>query len=628
MYATLVPRDSDDRHHEVIVRPPDGDPDAVSLLDRLDPRQHLAAAIGWSVLVIVALSSLVAGNFAASTAEAAARRDTERLLAQFATQIQHGLGMNLQTRLSVVQATASQIAASSERGDAALRRHLDAVQAQFPEFAWLGVADTQGQVMAATGDVLRGASVAQRPWFTAAATRPFLGDVHAAVLLEKHLPRAPDGQPLRFVDAAAPIRHAGGDVVGVVGAHLSWMWIERLQAELLGSLDSHRTLELLLTNREGLVLVGPKAWLGRTLGAADDLTERGAYIVGRHLAKDAGDGWLGWSVTVRQAAGPALASVRDLHRTVFGAVMLAGVLSALAAIWTTRWLLDRLGVLARQANAVRRGERKDIAVPPGRDEVGRIGVAMAELVDHLQREKAALAQLNAELDARVAERTARIERMADEARHAAVTRERLRLARDLHDTLAHSLMALLQQIRLLRKLRHRMPAEEYEGELGRAEEVAASGLAQARAAITQIRHGTVREQGLGAALKDLLARFAERTGIEATLNAAGAVANLADERAETLFRIAEEALRNVERHAQAHTVTLSLSSPVDEAGNVTDARAMLCVKDDGVGFDPAAPCPGHYGMLGIREQAALIDARLSIDSRRGAGTEICLEFDA
>lgn len=596
------------------------------LLDRLDPRRHLAAAIGWSVLVVVALASLVAGNLAASEAELAARRATERLMSQFATQIQHALGMNLRTRLSIVQATAAQIAASSERGEDALRRHLAAVQAQFPEFVWLGVADMHGKVIAATGGILQGASVAQRPWFAGAATGTYLGDVHKADLLERHLPQAPDGQPLRFVDAAAPIRHLGGDVVGVVGAHLSWTWIEHLQAELLGALDSHRILELVLLDRDGLVLVGPQTWRGRTVKPTDDLTESGSYIVGRHATADANDGSLGWSVVVRQQAEPALVSVHGLRRTVFATVLFAGVLATLAALLMTRWLLRRLGTLAVQANAVRQGRQSDISVPPGDDEVSRISRVMADLVAHLQREKAALAQLNAELDARVVERTARIELLADEAKHAAVARERLRLARDLHDTLAHSLMALLQQIRLLRKLRDKMSAEDYGAELGRAEEVAASGLAEARAAITQMRHGTVRENGLAAALRDLLARFGERSGIHATLNAEGAAADLADERAETMYRIVEEALRNVERHAQARSVTVTLASAAVDAE--TSARAALCIKDDGVGFDPAAPCPGHYGMLGIREQAALIGAHLSIDSRLGLGTEVRLEFDA
>lgn len=605
--------------------PDDSAPRAETLLERLSPRRHLAAAIGWSVLVVVAMTSLAAGHLAASEAESGARRATERLMSQFATQIQLGINMQLQTRLSIIQATASQIAASRERGEDALGRHLDAVQAQFPEFAWLGVADLQGRVIAATGDLLQGTSVAQRPWFRAAASGPYLGNVHVADPVEQQLAPPAPGQPLQLVDTAAPIRHPGGVVFSVVGAHLSWQWVERLQAELLAALDSRRKLELVLMDRDGRVLIGPPAWLGRTVTPADDLSEGGSYIVSRHAKPDAQEPALDWSVIVRQQAEPALASVRGLRQTVFSTVLLAGALATFVALLLTHVLLTRLATLAAQANAVRQGRQREIAVPTGQDEVSRIGGVMADLVAHLQREKAALAQLNADLDARVIERTARIERLAGEARHAAVTRERLRLARDLHDTLAHSLMALLQQIRLLRKLKDKLSPEDYAAELGRAEEVAASGLTEARAAITQMRHGTVRENGLAAALRDLLARFGERSGVQATLSAEGSVADLADERAETLYRIVEEALRNVERHAQARSVKVTLAAAGLDAG--TGERATLSIEDDGVGFDPSAPCPGHYGMLGIREQAALIDARLIVDSRLGQGTAVRLEFD-
>jgi signal transduction histidine kinase len=319
----------------------------------------------------------------------------------------------------------------------------------------------------------------------------------------------------------------------------------------------------------------------------------------------------------------------ELRRTIYATVWLAGVLAALAALTATHWLTRRLAALADDAAAVRRGQRDAIAVPAGHDEVSRIGAALSALVEHLQREKAALARLNADLDARVAERTARLERLADESRHAAVTRERLRMARDLHDTLAHSLMALLTQLRLVRKLGERMPPEELRAELARAEEVAASGLSDARAVITQMRHGTVRENGLAAGLRDLLTRMSERCGVQATLRARGVAADLADERAETLYRIVEEALRNVERHAAARSVVVE----IDDAPAATSERqaeavpyAILTIRDDGIGFDATAARPGHYGMLGMREQAELVGAELTVHSTAGRGTTLHLRF--
>ena len=248
------------------------------------------------------------------------------------------------------------------------------------------------------------------------------------------------------------------------------------------------------------------------------------------------------------------------------------------------------------------------------------------MVDHLQHEKQALQRLNAELDARVAERTARIERLSAETRHAAVTRERLRLARDLHHTLAHSLMALLTQIRLVRKLHARFEPAQLDAELARAEEVASSGLVEARASITQMRHNSVRDVGLGTALQELVTQFGERTSIAATWHADPQAAGLADDRSETVFQIVEEALHNVEHHAQATRVQVSLRWAVSTDG--VTGTVQVETADDGAGFDPALASPGHYGLIGMREQALLIGARLDVHSRIGEGTRILVEFDA
>lgn len=597
--------------------------DVPSWWSRLDPRRHLAAAVGWSVICVIGLSSLVAANLAATAAERRAHADTQRLIAQFAVQVRHGLGMNLETRLAIVRATAAQITASDDRGNEALRRHLEAVQAQFPEFAWVGVADAAGRVVSATGGMLEGQSVAQRPWFSAAHEKPFLGEVHKAQMLEKLLPASSDERPLRFVDAAAPVVNAKGIVVGVIGGHLAWNWIEQLQRELLSGLDTRRQLELILATSDGLVVSGPESWIGKPLAGAD-LSEGGRFLVARHDDHAEVDAGLPWIVAVRQPVAAAFTQAQATSRTVFLGVLGAGLLAALASVLLSRALTRRLALLAAGALAVRRGERSELAVPTGVDEVGRIGAALAELVSQLQREKQQLATLNAELDQRVAARSARIERMAEESRVAAVTRERLRMARDLHDTLAHSLMALLSQIRLVRKLRPRWAEADLEAELGRAEEVAASGLAAARAAITQMRHNGVQETGLGPALGELLKRFTQRTGVVSDLQADTAAAAMSDERAETLFRIVEEALNNVERHAGAGRVVVELR----ETAEAVAPRRLLSITDDGAGFDPSLPVQGHYGLLGMREQAALVGATLKVRSAPREGTRIDLEFDA
>jgi signal transduction histidine kinase len=258
-------------------------------------------------------------------------------------------------------------------------------------------------------------------------------------------------------------------------------------------------------------------------------------------------------------------------------------------------------------------------VPSGRNEAARLGRALDDLLTSLQREQRALQTLNAELDRRVAARTREIERLAEQARYDAVGRERLKIARDLHDTLAHSMMAVLTEIRLLKRLVVAAP-ESVAEELTRAEQTARQGLQEARAAIAQMRFNPVRDAGLAVALGDLVKQFVERTGIAVDYTSDAPAGAFADDRAETLFRIAEEAMRNVERHAGATRLTVSLrASP--------DARALtLTIADDGVGFDADAAHPGHYGLVGLREQARLIGAELVIRSAPQRGTTVIVSL--
>jgi signal transduction histidine kinase len=218
-------------------------------------------------------------------------------------------------------------------------------------------------------------------------------------------------------------------------------------------------------------------------------------------------------------------------------------------------------------------------------------------------------QQHAELEAahqRLRRHTATVEQLA-------VSRERNRLARDLHDTLAHSLSALTVQLEALRVLMANDPkaAEEAVDELSA---LARRGLEDSRRAIQALRTGPVETVGLDGALRDTLQAFQARTGVKASLSVAGDESDLTAEEARALYRIAEETLSNVERHASAQQVTVRLARGVD--------RIDLVIRDDGVGFDPASVDLDHYGLTGMRERAAMIDATLEVTSHPGGGAEI------
>jgi len=207
----------------------------------------------------------------------------------------------------------------------------------------------------------------------------------------------------------------------------------------------------------------------------------------------------------------------------------------------------------------------------------------------------------------------RLRRHAATVEQLAVSRERNRLARDLHDTLAHSLAALSVQLEALRTLLAHDPAAAQDA-LNGATTLARNGLEESRQAIQALRTDPLKTLGLVGALRSTLQAFQARSGVQADLSVAGQEPDLTDEEAQALFRIADEALTNVERHAAAQQVTVRLAFGND--------RIDLVVRDDGVGFDPDAVDPDRYGLTGIRERAAMIGARLRVHSRPGGGTRI------
>jgi signal transduction histidine kinase len=133
-----------------------------------------------------------------------------------------------------------------------------------------------------------------------------------------------------------------------------------------------------------------------------------------------------------------------------------------------------------------------------------------------------------------------------------------------------------------------------------------------------MRVSTVRETGLGDALAREVERVVTRTGIAAELSIEPEAGRFADERAEILLRMAQEVIRNIERHSLATAVVLKLRI-------LSDHRLNLVIEDNGVGFDPSAEVSGHYGIVGLREQAELIGAALQLDSTPNRGTHVRID---
>jgi diguanylate cyclase (GGDEF)-like protein len=136
-----------------------------------------------------------------------------------------------------------------------VRQALMQMQQDFPAYAWIGFASPDGTVLASTGGLLEGQSVAERPWFVAGLQAPVIEDVHEATRLASLLP-SESSTPLRFVDVAVPVRGPNRTLLGVLGAHVSWTWGENLRQLILTRLDPRLRTDIWILNDEGQSLLG------------------------------------------------------------------------------------------------------------------------------------------------------------------------------------------------------------------------------------------------------------------------------------------------------------------------------------------------------------------------------------
>ncbi len=130
-----------------------------------------------------------------------------------------------------------------------------------PAYTWIGILNAEGQVLASTGDLLLGSDSSQRPVFTEGRKAPWIGDVHDALMLAKLIP-GPNGEMLRFVDFAAPIKDDSGLLLGVLAVHVGWHWTQQLRDKLLHGSDSPHHADLLIISAEGSLLLGSAGEIG------------------------------------------------------------------------------------------------------------------------------------------------------------------------------------------------------------------------------------------------------------------------------------------------------------------------------------------------------------------------------
>jgi two-component system sensor histidine kinase UhpB len=250
--------------------------------------------------------------------------------------------------------------------------------------------------------------------------------------------------------------------------------------------------------------------------------------------------------------------------------------------------LERLAERMETVDLLRPGQR----LPVGRsDEIGRVLASFNRMLDRLERER----------------------RQSGRRVLAAQEAERVGIARDLHDEVGQLLTGALLQ---LNSIAERAPA--HSEELDEARQAVRRALDEVRRISSELRPEMLEHLGLVSALTELSTTFARVSGVEVERHFDRSLPKLEPDTELAVYRIAQESLTNVARHAQAKRVTLAL-----EAGHDS---VVLRVVDDGRGFDGAPE--EHGGLRSMRERALLVDGALAIKDGRQGGVEVRLEVPA
>jgi two-component system sensor histidine kinase UhpB len=266
-------------------------------------------------------------------------------------------------------------------------------------------------------------------------------------------------------------------------------------------------------------------------------------------------------------------------------MLVANFLLLRHTLWPIERLVERMG----RVDLLRPGQRLG---EDGGVEVAALVRAFNKMLDRLERER------------------------RESGRHAleAQEAERLRIARGLHDEVGQVLTGVLLQLDSLGT------GGDRDAQVAETKQAVRQALEEVRRIARELRPEMLEQLGLTSALTELSRRFADQSGLEVRRSFADDLPRLSDDSELAVYRVAQESLTNVARHAQASRVALVL-----EPGR---GSVVLRVSDDGRGIPEDADVNGHGGLRGMRERALLVGGALAVKPGRDGGTEVRLEVPA
>jgi signal transduction histidine kinase len=609
------------------------------ILNLFDPRKSLAARISWVFALLSIILSLIAGCYISTIAQNIVEREIGALYSDRAQHVVAAVDLQVQSLSDAMELAASVFVTTEEnQGLSATEKLIATAKGNLENAVWIGIIDPSGIIVAGDKDHLKGAFVGESAWFRKAVGGEYVNGAQEFPTLDTALGTEISEIKNKYLIITLPMKAKDGAIRSFASAAFNMDMIESVVLKSTQTLAGNRPIDVFLLDRAGkdltqnpdrVVPLDTSSTI-RLMQSVNNQTfndDSAFFITPDHLIGYASSQsssdfkGTGWIAVVREPKSSAYLPAHNLAIAIGLTCLAMGLGLTLASAIGISYILSGLSRIAKSAEQLKAGIAEEFIANQGKDEVSRISMSLASLFNSQKRANADLAELNKNLDQKVVERTRDVQRLSEETRIAAVTRDRLRMSRDLHDTLAHSMLALLTQIRLIQKLQKAKPGLVTE-ELNYAEMAAQEGLNLARNAVTELRYFAVRDDGLGAALQKLVNKLRERVEVEVVFRVDDLASDLAGPKTETAYRIAEEALHNIEKHSSATVVNLIVA--LDQVDPVNQ-KLIVTIDDNGKGFDPAISNAGHFGLLGMREQAEITNGKLDINSGLGKGTRIRFE---
>ncbi len=449
--------------------------------------------------------------------------------------------------------------------------------------------------------------------------------------------------PRRRIYAAVPVRDWHGELMGAVGGAgdpRSAGFQSLLQPNRISGTTYVDVVDgngvVLASSKEGRVslrsdhhrllsgLIEQKKSLASTCRACheDNVVPEGEVMAFAPLR------FAPWGVNVLEPETEAMVTTVALEQR----LLWVGALTVLAALlfsWgVARSVTKPLAALTAAAQRITKGDLEEPIPPCGEDEVGLLAQSFDQMRLALRKSLETIAQWNRELEERVQRRTRQLEALNEQLQRKEEVRrellkkvisaqeaERKRVARELHDETSQASAALLLAI----ETSDSNAQPETREQMKRMKALADRVLDSIHHLIFDLRPSMLDDLGLAAALESSLESRLEPSGMDVSFEVSGRERRLNPEIETTLFRLAQEAISNIRRHADAESAKVSLEFGENEV--------RLRIEDDGQGFDAeeverSADRTRGLGLLGMRERAALVDGTFTVDSAPGKGTRI------